>query len=201
MDQIRTGAFIAAIRREKGMTQKELADILSISDRTVSRWETGNGMPEVSLMLPLCEELGITVNELLMAERIPETEKERSSDELMLELVTERENGRRKVVCALIMGGVTVGAGIMLLLSAALFDLTGSIRTFYSCLGAVVLAGGIFVCTVLDMNTGSFECPYCAHRFVPKASEYVKGAASFGKRYLRCPSCGKSGMCRRRTDR
>lgn len=200
MDQIRTGAFIAALRKEKGMTQKELADTLSISDRTVSRWETGIGMPEVSLMLPLCAELGITVNELLMAERIPDTEKERSSDELMLELVTERENNRKKVILALITGGITVGAGILLLLSAALFDLTKAVRTFYSCLGAVVLIGGIGVCTFLDMNTGVYECPACSHRFVPTASEYIKGVNTIGKRTLRCPSCGKSGMCRRRLN-
>ena len=54
MDQIKVGKFISTNRKLKHMTQRELADILSISDKTISKWETGNGLPEVSLMLPLC---------------------------------------------------------------------------------------------------------------------------------------------------
>ena len=70
MDQIKTGKFISALRKEKGLTQLQLADILSISDKTVSKWERGAGLPEVSLILPLCEALGISVNELLNGEKM-----------------------------------------------------------------------------------------------------------------------------------
>ena len=70
MDQLKIGKFIARTRKEKGLTQKQLADALLISDKTVSKWECGNGIPEVSLMMPLCETLGITVNELLSAKRL-----------------------------------------------------------------------------------------------------------------------------------
>ena len=59
MDQIRSGRFIAEERKKKGYTQKQLAEKLNISDKTISKWECGNGFPEVSLLLPLCEELGI----------------------------------------------------------------------------------------------------------------------------------------------
>lgn len=65
MDQIKIGKFIKLTRNERNMTQRELADALSISDKTVSKWETGGGLPEVSLMLPLCDVLNISVNELL----------------------------------------------------------------------------------------------------------------------------------------
>ncbi len=73
MDQIKTGQFIKTIRKEKNLTQREVAERLSISEKTVSKWETGNGLPEVGLMLPLCELLGISVNELLSGERLDET--------------------------------------------------------------------------------------------------------------------------------
>ena len=72
MDQITTGKFIAEERKRKGYTQKQLAEILGISDKTISKWERGNGFPEVSLLLPLCEELDVTVNELLTGERVSE---------------------------------------------------------------------------------------------------------------------------------
>ena len=72
MDQIKIGIFIAEERKAKKYTQRELADKLSISDKTISKWERGNGFPEVSLLLPLCNELEITVNELLSGERLQE---------------------------------------------------------------------------------------------------------------------------------
>ncbi len=84
MDQIRTGQFIAEQRKKQSLTQRQLADRLGISDKTISKWETGNGLPEVSLMIPLCEELGITVNELLSGERIAEADyKDRAEDNIL----------------------------------------------------------------------------------------------------------------------
>lgn len=69
MDQKKIGAFIAEMRKARQLTQHDLADIIGISDKTVSRWETGRGMPEVSLIIPLCNELGITATELLSGNR------------------------------------------------------------------------------------------------------------------------------------
>ena len=73
MNQIQIGRFIAASRKAQGLTQRQLADKLGISDKTVSKWERGKGLPEVGLMLPLCASLGITVNDLLSGERVSGT--------------------------------------------------------------------------------------------------------------------------------
>ena len=70
MEQAMIGKFISACRKEKGLTQMQLAEKLNITNRAVSKWETGKSMPDVSLMLDLCNILGITVNELLSGERI-----------------------------------------------------------------------------------------------------------------------------------
>ena len=69
MDQIKIGRFIAAIRRERGMTQRELAEAMNLSNRTISKWECGDGLPELANVLPLCELLGVTADELLRGER------------------------------------------------------------------------------------------------------------------------------------
>ena len=74
MNQILTGQFIKQCRKEKGLTQEQLAERLNISCKTVSKWECGKGLPEISLMLPLCNELGITVNELLSGCKISESQ-------------------------------------------------------------------------------------------------------------------------------
>ena len=69
MDQIRIGSFIASMRKERGLTQRELAEMLDVSNRTVSKWECGSGMPDLSHVLPLCDALGITADELLRGKR------------------------------------------------------------------------------------------------------------------------------------
>lgn len=70
MDQVKIGKFIANLRKEKNMTQQDLGEKLGVSFKTVSKWETGRGMPDLSLFNPLCEELGITINELLSGEKL-----------------------------------------------------------------------------------------------------------------------------------
>lgn len=74
MNQIKIGKFISERRNEQGLTQKQLADQLSISDKTISKWECGKGMPEISMILPLCKALHIQVDDLLKGEKIPESE-------------------------------------------------------------------------------------------------------------------------------
>ena len=84
MDQVKIGHFIQAARKERGYTQSQLAEILGISDKTVSKWECGNGLPEVSLMLPLCDELNISVNELLLGEKIAPADYRKQAEKNMV---------------------------------------------------------------------------------------------------------------------
>lgn len=97
MDQIKIGKFIAEERKAKEYTQRELADKLSISDKTISKWERGNGFPEVSLLLPLCNELEITVNELLSGERLQEMDYKKKAEENMVNLVKEAQESKKKI--------------------------------------------------------------------------------------------------------
>lgn len=91
MNQIKIGKFIAERRKERGFLQKDIAIRLGISEKTVSKWECGNGLPEVIYMEPLCQILGITVNELLAGETIPILELLSKIDMLRLELVKQLE--------------------------------------------------------------------------------------------------------------
>ena len=70
MDAKKTGSFISALRREKGMTQKQLADKLNVSDKAVSRWETGRGLPDIGMLMALSCEFSVSINELLCGTRI-----------------------------------------------------------------------------------------------------------------------------------
>lgn len=92
VDQIKIGGFISEIRKEHNMTQRELAEKLGITDRAISKWENGRGLPDVSLMKPLCETLGITVTELLNGERTSEIESVNTVEETVLDVLVDREN-------------------------------------------------------------------------------------------------------------
>ncbi len=126
MNQELTGRFIAQLRKEKNMTQKELADKLGISDKTVSKWETGNGMPDVSLLQPLCEELSVNLNELLSGERLSEESYNGKAEENMMNLAKDAQEGRNNKRRAGIIGAV---CGILVFLIFVEF--------------AIICAGGI----------------------------------------------------------
>lgn len=91
MDQVKIGKFIAQCRKEKKMTQRQLADALEISDKTVSKWECGRGLPEIQFMMPLCELLGISVNELLSGEKLSADEYRQKAEENMMTLIKGNE--------------------------------------------------------------------------------------------------------------
>lgn len=89
MNQQKTGIFIAGCRKEKGMTQGQLAQRLGITDKAVSKWETGKSMPDLSLFIPLCTILEITLNELFAGERIPTEQIKEKTDEVLYRVIVK----------------------------------------------------------------------------------------------------------------
>ncbi|MCM1232701.1 MAG: helix-turn-helix domain-containing protein [Ruminococcus flavefaciens] len=88
MDQMKIGRFIAMRRKDNGWTQNQLAEKMGISDKAVSKWENGKSMPDVSLFLPLCELLQITLNELFSGEFIPDENLQTKSNQILYEVIT-----------------------------------------------------------------------------------------------------------------
>ena len=115
-NQTEIGKFIAKCRKEKKLTQAQLAEKLNITDRAVSKWETGKSMPDSSIMLELCEILGITVNELLSGEEIDMESFEKKADENLIALKRKDENNMTKNVIISILFSVTLLIGIMVCL-------------------------------------------------------------------------------------
>lgn len=97
MDQVKIGKFIAECRKSKSLTQMQLAEKLNITDRAVSKWETGKGMPDSSIMLDLCNELDISVNELLSGERIEMDNYNEKAEENFIGLRQSSERIERKL--------------------------------------------------------------------------------------------------------
>ena len=113
MNQIDTGKFIASCRKEKGLTQAQLAEKLNITDRAVSKWETGKSMPDSSIMLELCKILDVSVNELLSGERIEMDNYDEKASENLIELKRKDENNMNKNTVISIVYTVTMVIGIL----------------------------------------------------------------------------------------
>lgn len=201
MDQIRIGKYIAETRRSRNLTQRQLADALSISDKTVSKWECGKGLPEVSLMLPLCDTLHITVNDLLSGETVSPADYQKKAEGNMMNLIKENEENKKQLMLSIICGVITFIAICALIVIAAYMDLPVLARILVIVVAIATAVVGIGAAIMLDLKAGYFECPHCKALFVPAMNEYVKAYHTFTKRRLPCPECGKTGMCKRRVVR
>ena len=193
MNLIKIGKFIAECRKEKKITQDELAEKLYITNRAVSKWERGLSLPDADKMLDLCDILDINVNELLNGEKINMKDYEKKTDELLVELAKQEEQKNKKMIMDMYVMGITTVVfyiGIILLASYTLKEGT--------LFGIIVAASSIIVVIValyafkLEINAGYYECKKCHHRYVPNS--YFKAMLSphiDTTRYLKCPKCGK----------
>ena len=99
MDQVKIGQFIAACRKEQGLTQEQLAEHLGVSKNAVSKWERGLNLPDVSLMQPLCARLEITLNELFIGEAIPEERFHAVADSNLLQALQQSSFTAQERLC------------------------------------------------------------------------------------------------------
>ena len=201
MNHYITGNTIRVLREKKQITQKELAQILGVSDKTISKWECGKGLPEVSLMLPLCDALHITVNDLLSGERLSDTEYQERAEKNMVDLIKENEENKKRMLLSIICGVITVIACCSLIVITSFLPLPTAVRIALILFTIVTAVAGIGAAAVLEVKAGYYECPYCGALFVPTMADYIKGYHTLTKRRLPCPQCGKTGMCRHRIVR
>lgn len=119
MNQIKIGKFISELRKEKNMTQKDLAIKLNVTDRAISNWENGRRMPDISLFKPLCETLNITINELLSGEKIPKEKIKKTSEELLIKTLKKTKKVKKKstnIIIILIIISIILITGIFIIL-------------------------------------------------------------------------------------
>ncbi len=204
MDQMETGKFIAQERKGKHLTQQQLAQRLGISNRTVSKWECGNGFPEVSLLLPLCQELGVSVNELLSGRRLQAQDYRKEAEEHMIDFMREREENLRRFWLATLTGIIATVSFLTLLLVACVYGggMPFALRAAVVGIAVAVFAVGMYVAMQGERSIGYFQCKHCATSFVPSWKTYMLGPTLFtAYRYMPCPHCGRRSWCRKTMGR
>lgn len=137
MDQEKIGKFIAECRKERKLTQLQLAEKMGVTDRSVSKWETGRCMPDLSLMKPLCKELGITINELLSGEKIDKKDYQDKFEENILNTIDYTNKKLDK--SSNTMGTIILVFGFLITLTAiAIFPSESSWSSIYSVFGSII---------------------------------------------------------------
>ena len=192
MDQEKIGRFIQACRKEAGLTQAVLAERLGITDRAVSKWETGRSLPDSSLMLPLCQELHITVNELLSGERLDAMDTyQKMAEENLLQLhALEEEANKKRLSLEWVIGflGIVVffGAGAV----ACLVEMPGWGRTIIGVCGGICFMIAMCYGLRIEQDAGYYECPECGERYKPTYFAVFFAPHMGRTRRMKCPKCG-----------
>lgn len=192
MDQIKIGKFICSKRKEKNLTQSELAEILGITDRSVSKWETGVCLPDSGIMKELCSILGITVNDLFSAEVVDMKDTEKKLEENLLEMTKLKERRDKELLILEIFIGVTVSLVMTsCIIIASLVDMADWLRVTLIIIGIIPFAIGITYAIRIEQIAGYYECQKCHHKYVPSYKSVLLSFHINRTRKMKCPKCNK----------
>ena len=198
MNQIKIGKFIAEHRKKVNLTQMQLAEKLGITDKAVSKWERGVAMPDTSIMLELCDILGISVNELLSGEKINMENNNQKNEQLFLDMAKELEKKNKTVWTSMwIIMGVSV-MGLLGGLAVAAFLIPEGIWQLLTILGICVLfLIPCFYALKLEVSVGAYKCKNCGYEIVPTYKQALNAMHIGTTRFLKCPECGKRTWCKK----
>ena len=198
MNQFKIGKFIAECRKEKGLTQMQLSEKLGITDKAVSKWERGITMPDTSIMLELCDILGISVNELLNGEKINMENNDQKNKQLLLEMANELEKKNKTIWSAMWMIMIVSITALFAGLAVAAFLIPEGVWQLVAILGlCVVFLIPCFYALKLEVSVGAYKCKNCGCEIVPTYTQALNAMHRGTTRYLKCPKCGKRTWCKK----
>lgn len=198
MDQIRIGRFIAESRKKVKLTQIQLAEKLGITDKAISKWETGKSMPDTAIMLQLCDILEISVNELLSGEKISMENTNQKNEQLLLDMSKELERKNKTVWTSMwvimIISMTALFAGILI----AAFLIPEGVWQLVTIIGiCIVFLIPCFYALKLEVSVGAYKCKNCGHEIIPTFRQAMMAMHRGTTRYLECPECKKRTWCKK----
>ena len=202
MNQIKTGTFIAECRKKKNLTQAQLAEKLNITDRAISKWETGKAMPDSDIMLALCDILGISVNELLCGEIIDMTQRDEQLNDLIFQMAKNEERYHKRLLySACVIVATSLAALVCLMSLISLLIPECGFQTFMMIASVILFMIPCMIALKFKAETGYYECKNCQHMFVPDYRGIAVLMQTPTKRLLKCTKCGKWTWCQKLNKR
>ena len=196
MDTIKIGKFISERRKALGLTQVQLAEKLYVSDKAVSKWETGKAMPDVSIMLELSKVLNISVQELLIGEVV--TMNDKNNEKVLLDMAKEIEQ-KNKIIWRSMWAIMTVSITALFTgIFIAAFLIPEGVWQLITILGiCIVFLIPCFYALRLEVSVGAYKCKHCGHEIVPTYKQALNAMHMGTTRYLKCPECNKRTWCKK----
>lgn len=190
MDQIKIGKFIAECRKKNNLTQMQLAEKLNITDRAISKWENGKGMPDSSIMLDLCNELKISVNELLSGEVLEMSNYNEKVEKNLLEMVKQKEESDKRLLTMEIVIGLLISIVFFALIFIASFvEMEDWLRITLIITGFIPFVIMIPFAIRIEQTAGYYECQKCHNKYIPTYSSVLWAMHINRTRYMKCPNC------------
>ncbi|MBO5395045.1 MAG: helix-turn-helix transcriptional regulator [Clostridia bacterium] len=198
MDYNKIGNLIMTERKAKKLTQAKLAEKIFVSEKTISKWENGNGIPDTSTLPKLCEIFEISINELLNGERLSADSYTSKAEQTLLVLQKEKE-ARDKMLLTM---EIVIGAlSIIILLSfcfiAIFLPMENWLQILLIILGLAISLVGVGFALKIEQVAGFYVCRKCNHKHVPSYSQVLFAMHNGRTRYLKCPHCGKRSWQRK----
>lgn len=192
MDQVKIGKFIAERRREIGLTQMQLGEMLGITDRAVSKWERGRSLPDSSIMLELCRILKISVNDLLSGEVITVDNYNEKLENNLVEMARRKEEADKMLLRLETMTGfVCIGLMLVMCLLASFVEMEEWLRIVLILVGLLPVLVAMPFMIKIEQTAGYYVCKECGHRHIPAYSSVFMSMHYGRTRYMKCPKCHK----------
>lgn len=192
MDQAKIGKFIAMCRKQQKLTQLQLAEKLSVTDRAVSKWETGKAMPDTAIMLDLCAVLNITVNNLLCGEVISMENYNKELEKNLLDAIKQKEQAdKRLLTLEIFIGALCCAVLLGMDIIAALLPIAEWLRVVLIFVGLIPLLVALPFMLRIEQLAGYYECAKCGHRYIPTFKSVFMAPHMGRTRHMRCPKCNK----------
>ena len=192
MDMIKIGRFIAERRKAVGLTQLQLAEKLCITDRAVSKWETGKSLPDSSIMLELCKELEITVTDLLSGEVVTMEDYNKEMEKKLIEMVREKERTDKHLLrLEVVIGVLSVFILLAMIFVASFFEMEERLRLVLIAVGSIPFCIGLGYALKIEQTAGYYKCSKCGHTYVPSFKSVLMAQHMGRTRKMKCPECGE----------
>lgn len=192
MDLSVIGKFIKEQRKAKGLTQIDLAERLNVSEKTISKWECGNGFPDTTLVLPLCKELGITANELLSGKLLSSEEYKNKAEENLIMLKDSQEkNTKHLLTLEWVIGYMASLTFLVMIFVASYVEMATIWRVLLIVFGLINFIVGMVFALKIEQTAGFYECEHCHHKYVPSYKSVLSSMHLGRTRYMKCPNCHK----------
>ena len=192
MDQIKIGKFIQEKRKDKNLTQSELAEKLNITDRAISKWENGNCLPDVSNISELCKILDISINDLFSGEIVDMRDNEKVLELNLLEVVRQKEESDKMLLfLEWVIGILSCIILFVPIFIAALLPMEDWQRGIIIFSGFIPGIIGLVFAMKLEQVAGYYKCSQCNHCYVPSTAAMYLSRHIGRTRYMKCPECGE----------